>query len=186
MDPLWSETCRSTFKHFIILIVSTNYILCISWIIMCLYVIDARCKHEDYEANIKRNPQENERDDMDCDTTQAKGQWGDFVKTVMKQQITWKAINALNSWETILWPSGTPGVRNEHAWAHSVSLLCKRTVYYTKLLDAWTETLPLVGNLFLKCDVQTSVQWIRYEPTAQGHHAIQQKRKCMEYRRWGM
>ena len=26
MDPLWSETCRSTFKYFIILIVSTNYI----------------------------------------------------------------------------------------------------------------------------------------------------------------
>jgi len=27
MDPLWSETCRSTFKHFIMLIVTTNYIL---------------------------------------------------------------------------------------------------------------------------------------------------------------
>jgi len=27
MDPLWSETCWSTFKYFIILIVSTNYML---------------------------------------------------------------------------------------------------------------------------------------------------------------
>jgi len=35
MDPLWSETCWSTFKYFIILIVSTYYILCISWIIKC-------------------------------------------------------------------------------------------------------------------------------------------------------
>jgi len=38
---------NSTFKYFIILIVSMNYILCISWIIECLIVIDARCKHED-------------------------------------------------------------------------------------------------------------------------------------------
>jgi len=30
-DPLWSETCWSTFKYFIILIISTYYILCISW-----------------------------------------------------------------------------------------------------------------------------------------------------------
>jgi len=36
MDPLWSETCRSTFKYFIILIVSANHILCIGWIIKCL------------------------------------------------------------------------------------------------------------------------------------------------------
>jgi len=36
-DPLWSETCWSTFKYSIILIVSTYYILCISWIIMCHY-----------------------------------------------------------------------------------------------------------------------------------------------------
>jgi len=47
MDPLRSETCWSTFKCFIILIVSTYYILCISWIIKCLIIIDARCKHED-------------------------------------------------------------------------------------------------------------------------------------------
>jgi len=36
MDTLWSETRWSTFKYFIILIVSTYYILCISWIIKCL------------------------------------------------------------------------------------------------------------------------------------------------------
>jgi len=48
MDPLWSEICWSTSKYFIILIVSTNYILCISWIIECLIIIDARCKHEDF------------------------------------------------------------------------------------------------------------------------------------------
>jgi len=47
MDPLWSETCWSIFKYFIILIVSTYYILCISWIIKCLIIIDAWCKHED-------------------------------------------------------------------------------------------------------------------------------------------
>jgi len=47
MDTLLSETCWSTFKYFIILIVPTYYILCISWIIKCLIVIDARCKHED-------------------------------------------------------------------------------------------------------------------------------------------
>ena len=49
MDCLRSETCWKTFKYFIILIVSTNhsYILCISWIIKCLIIIDARCKHED-------------------------------------------------------------------------------------------------------------------------------------------
>jgi len=46
MDPLWSETCWSTFKNFIILIVSTYYILCISWTVKCLVIIDARCKHE--------------------------------------------------------------------------------------------------------------------------------------------
>ena len=34
--PVWSETCWSTFKYFIILILSINYILCISWIIKCL------------------------------------------------------------------------------------------------------------------------------------------------------
>ena len=38
MDPLWSETCWSIFKYFIILIVSTNYILCISSIIKCLTI----------------------------------------------------------------------------------------------------------------------------------------------------
>ena len=42
----------------------------------------------DWEDNIKRNPQENGWDDVDCDKTHTKGQWGDFVKTVMKQQIT--------------------------------------------------------------------------------------------------
>ena len=47
MDPVWSETCWSTFKYFIILIVSTYCILCISWVIKCLITIDARCKHED-------------------------------------------------------------------------------------------------------------------------------------------
>ena len=47
MDPLWSEICWSTFKYFIILIVSIYYILCISWIIKCLNVINAGCKHED-------------------------------------------------------------------------------------------------------------------------------------------
>ena len=36
MDPLWSETFWSTYKNFIILIVSTYYILCISWKIKCL------------------------------------------------------------------------------------------------------------------------------------------------------
>ena len=37
MDALWSETCWSTFKYFIILVVSIYYILCISWmIIKCL------------------------------------------------------------------------------------------------------------------------------------------------------
>ena len=36
MDPLWPETCWSTFKYFIILIVSANYMLSISWIIKCL------------------------------------------------------------------------------------------------------------------------------------------------------
>jgi len=36
MDPLWSETCWSTFKYFRILFVSTYYILFISWIIKCL------------------------------------------------------------------------------------------------------------------------------------------------------
>jgi len=36
MEPLWAETCWSTFKYFIILVVSTYYVLCISWIINCL------------------------------------------------------------------------------------------------------------------------------------------------------
>jgi len=48
MDPLWSETCRSTFKYFIISIVSTYYILFISWIIKCLIITDARCENEDW------------------------------------------------------------------------------------------------------------------------------------------
>ena len=38
MDPLWSEICWSTFKYFVILIVSTYYILCISWIKKCLSI----------------------------------------------------------------------------------------------------------------------------------------------------
>jgi len=49
MDPLWSETCWSTFKYFIILTVSTYYIFRISWIIKCLIILDARWKHEDYQ-----------------------------------------------------------------------------------------------------------------------------------------
>ena len=36
MGPLWSETCWSTFKYFIILIVSAYYILRIGWITKCL------------------------------------------------------------------------------------------------------------------------------------------------------
>jgi len=36
MDPPCSETCWSTFKYFVILSVSTYYILCISWIVKCL------------------------------------------------------------------------------------------------------------------------------------------------------
>ena len=46
MDPLRSETRWSAFKYFIILIVSTYYILFISWIIKCLIIIDERCKYE--------------------------------------------------------------------------------------------------------------------------------------------
>ena len=52
MGPLCSETCWSSFKYFIILIVSTYYILCISWKIKCLIIIDARCKHEDNKCTI--------------------------------------------------------------------------------------------------------------------------------------
>ena len=33
--------------YFLILIVSTYYILCISWIINCIIIIDERCSHED-------------------------------------------------------------------------------------------------------------------------------------------
>jgi hypothetical protein len=47
MDPLWSETCWSTFQYFIIWIVSTCYILCIGWIIKCLIIIDVPCKHKE-------------------------------------------------------------------------------------------------------------------------------------------
>jgi len=54
LDPLWSETCWSTFKYFIILIVSTYYILCISWIIQYLIIIDELCKHEDVSGSSKR------------------------------------------------------------------------------------------------------------------------------------
>jgi len=50
MDPLWSETCWSTFKYFIILIIYTYYILCISWIIKCFIITDARRKHEDIQT----------------------------------------------------------------------------------------------------------------------------------------
>ena len=40
MDPLWSETCWSNFKYFIIiLIVSTN--VCICWIIKCFNPLNA-------------------------------------------------------------------------------------------------------------------------------------------------
>jgi len=37
--------------HCIILILSTCYILCSSWIVGCLIIIDARCKHEDWRCN---------------------------------------------------------------------------------------------------------------------------------------
>jgi len=47
MDPLWPETCWRTLKYLINVIVSTYYILCISWIIKCLVIIDARCRHEE-------------------------------------------------------------------------------------------------------------------------------------------
>jgi len=50
--PCWSEICWGTFKYFIILILSTNYILSISWIIKCLIVVDARCKNEDSEDSL--------------------------------------------------------------------------------------------------------------------------------------
>ena len=48
MDPLWSETYWSTFKYFIILIVPTYYILCISWIIKCWIIL--RCEVPVYLA----------------------------------------------------------------------------------------------------------------------------------------
>ena len=47
-DPLWYETCWSTIKYFINSIVSTYYMLWISWAIKCLIIIDARCKHEEH------------------------------------------------------------------------------------------------------------------------------------------
>ena len=46
VDPLWSETCWSNFRYFIILIVSTYCILCIGWIMKCSIIIVARCGHE--------------------------------------------------------------------------------------------------------------------------------------------
>jgi len=52
MDPLRSETRWSSFKYFIILILSTYYTLYISWIIKCLIIIDARCKHEDSQEHV--------------------------------------------------------------------------------------------------------------------------------------
>jgi len=36
----------------IILILTAGYILCISWIVKCLIIIDARCKHEDYLSSV--------------------------------------------------------------------------------------------------------------------------------------
>jgi len=52
MDHLWSETCWSAFKYFVILIVSEYYILCISWTIEYLYVDDARRKYEDFFGSV--------------------------------------------------------------------------------------------------------------------------------------
>ena len=46
------QSCWSTFKYFIILIVSANYIVCISWKIKCLIVIDARCKYDDFKLTV--------------------------------------------------------------------------------------------------------------------------------------
>jgi len=46
MDPLWSETCWSTFKYFIILIIPTKYIF-VHLLDNKVIVIDARCKHEE-------------------------------------------------------------------------------------------------------------------------------------------
>ena len=40
------------FIYFIILIVYTYYILCISWRVKCLIIIDARRKHEDTQILI--------------------------------------------------------------------------------------------------------------------------------------
>jgi len=51
--PWWWIFCDpkhgwNTFKYFfLILIVSSYYILCISWIMKCLVITDVRCKHED-------------------------------------------------------------------------------------------------------------------------------------------
>jgi len=39
--------------NFIIVIVSTYYILCVSWIIKYLIIIDARCKHEECQQNFR-------------------------------------------------------------------------------------------------------------------------------------
>ena len=47
------RVCRSLYMNFTILIVSTYYILFISWIIKCLIIIDARCEHEDYVTFIQ-------------------------------------------------------------------------------------------------------------------------------------
>ena len=49
MDPLGSETCWRTFKYFIILNLSTYYILCISWIIKFLSNLEFR-KLDLYES----------------------------------------------------------------------------------------------------------------------------------------
>ena len=47
MGPLWSETCWSNFRYFIILIVSIYHILCIGWIMKCSIITVARCGHEE-------------------------------------------------------------------------------------------------------------------------------------------
>ena len=56
MDPLWSETCWSTFKYFMVLIVFTYYILRISWLIKCL-ITTTKLMHFRMESQLLAKPE---------------------------------------------------------------------------------------------------------------------------------
>jgi hypothetical protein len=122
MDPMWSETCWGTFKYFIILIVSTYYILCISWIIV----------FENYLILKKNWVISGKHNCSRCYQQRSEGSVGWEGCPLIRGEILWtncsykyKRINDVLQWRN-LWPSRSmykASFQHNFVWSHN-QILC--------------------------------------------------------------